>query len=65
MRLRQILIAQNLGYLNSPDSQEVLEDAAELGRILNGLIFFNQAGGLKLADVLNPHTCNVVARTEN
>jgi four helix bundle protein len=34
----QILIAQSLEYLNSQDSQEVLDDAAELGRILNGLI---------------------------
>ena len=34
----QILIAQNLGYLDSHDSQDVLDNAAELGRILNGLI---------------------------
>jgi four helix bundle protein len=34
----QLAIAQNLGYLNPPQTQPVLSTAAELGKILNGLI---------------------------
>jgi four helix bundle protein len=34
----QVLIAQNLGYLNETSAQELLARAAELGRVLNGLL---------------------------
>jgi four helix bundle protein len=34
----QVMIAQSLGYLPEKKSQELLNQAAELGRILNGLI---------------------------
>ena len=34
----QVLIAQNLGYLQVAEAEVLLEQAAELGRILNGLI---------------------------
>jgi four helix bundle protein len=34
----QILIAQNLAYLTQEKGQQLLDKAAELGRILNGLI---------------------------
>jgi four helix bundle protein len=34
----QLIIAQNLGYLSPKQSQPVLSEAAELGRVLNGLI---------------------------
>lgn len=34
----QILIARNLSYISSEDEQNLLTRAAELGRILNGLI---------------------------
>jgi four helix bundle protein len=34
----QLMIAQNLDYLSAKHSQQFLGQAAELGRILNGLI---------------------------
>lgn len=34
----QVLISQNLGYMPTSSAQPLLEAAAELGRILNGLI---------------------------
>jgi four helix bundle protein len=34
----QLMIAHNLGYLSSEQSQVLLDQAAELGRILNGLL---------------------------
>ena len=34
----QITIAQNLGYLPQSASEKLLQESAELGRILNGLI---------------------------
>jgi four helix bundle protein len=34
----QVIIAQNLDYLTPNQSQPLLAEAAELGRILNGLI---------------------------
>lgn len=34
----QILIARNLGYLDQNQSDSLLADAAEVGRILNGLL---------------------------
>src|SRR5579859_6880552 len=34
----QLMIAQNLGYLLPSQNQPLLAEAAELGRILNGLI---------------------------
>jgi four helix bundle protein len=34
----QLIIAQKLGYLDATKSQLLLDEAAELGRILNGLI---------------------------
>ena len=34
----QILIAQGLGYLQLEESQSLLGVAAEVGRILNGLL---------------------------
>lgn len=34
----QVLIAQNLGYLTVTSAQQLLAGAAELGRILNGLL---------------------------
>jgi four helix bundle protein len=34
----QLMIAENLGYLPAKRSRPLLEEAAELGRILNGLI---------------------------
>ena len=34
----QLIIAQNLGYLQENDSRALLAKAGELGRILNGLI---------------------------
>jgi four helix bundle protein len=34
----QVIIAQNLNYLTQNQSQTLLAEAAELGRILNGLI---------------------------
>jgi four helix bundle protein len=34
----QLLIAQNLGYLSDRQSRPLFEQAAEMGRILNGLI---------------------------
>jgi four helix bundle protein len=34
----QILIAQELGYLERAQSQNLLAGAAEVGRILNGLL---------------------------
>ena len=34
----QLIIAQNLGYLQEKDSRALLAKAGELGRILNGLI---------------------------
>jgi four helix bundle protein len=34
----QLIIAQNLGYLPGQQNQSLLAEAAELGRILNGLI---------------------------
>src|SRR5579863_10746818 len=34
----QLMIAQNLGYLAAKSSQPLMAQAAELGRILNGLI---------------------------
>ena len=34
----QVMIAHNLGYLLEKESQSLLNEAAELGRVLNGLI---------------------------
>jgi four helix bundle protein len=34
----QLMIAENLGYLPSNQTRPLLEGAAELGRVLNGLI---------------------------
>jgi four helix bundle protein len=34
----QLMIAENLGYLTRERSGPLLEQAAELGRIINGLI---------------------------
>ncbi len=34
----QVLIAQSLGYVDPKESNELLDDAAELGKVLNGLI---------------------------
>jgi four helix bundle protein len=34
----QLLIAQNLGYLSAEQSTPLLAEAAELGRIVNGLL---------------------------
>jgi four helix bundle protein len=34
----QILIAQDLGYLSATKTRLLLQQAAELGRVLNGLI---------------------------
>src|SRR5450631_1567154 len=34
----QLMIAQNLGYIAPEEAQHVLDKAAELGKILNGLI---------------------------
>jgi four helix bundle protein len=34
----QILIAQRLGYLDLEQTQKLIEQAAEVGRLLNGLI---------------------------
>jgi four helix bundle protein len=34
----QLMIAQNLGYLSATHARQLLDQAAELGRILNGLI---------------------------
>ena len=34
----QLIIAQNLGYLSAKQSRSLLSEAAELGRVLNGLI---------------------------
>ena len=34
----QILIAQDLGYLSATKTLQLLQQAAELGRVLNGLI---------------------------
>ncbi len=34
----QLIIAENLGYLQSKQTRPLLEGAAELGRVLNGLI---------------------------
>ncbi|MFY9682251.1 MAG: four helix bundle protein [Candidatus Sulfotelmatobacter sp.] len=34
----QLAIAQNLGYLNPEQTQPLLDKAAELGKVLNGLI---------------------------
>jgi len=34
----QLMIAQNLAYLTPAHGQKLLDKAAELGRILNGLI---------------------------
>jgi four helix bundle protein len=34
----QLMIAQNLGYIAPEEAQQVLDKAAELGKILNGLI---------------------------
>jgi four helix bundle protein len=34
----QVLIAQSLGYLTDQETQRLLQQTAELGRILNGLI---------------------------
>jgi four helix bundle protein len=34
----QLTIAQNLGYLSAKQSETLLSEAAEVGRILNGLI---------------------------
>jgi four helix bundle protein len=34
----QLMIAENLGYLPSKQTRPLLEGAAELGRVLNGLI---------------------------
>jgi four helix bundle protein len=34
----QLLIAQNLGYFTPEHGKQLLDRAAELGRILNGLI---------------------------
>ncbi|MGA7768478.1 MAG: four helix bundle protein [Candidatus Sulfotelmatobacter sp.] len=39
----QLLIAQNLGYLSPKQSPPLLAEAAELGRLLNGLIASKQA----------------------
>ena len=39
----QLMIAQNLGYLSGKDAEHLLGLAAELGRILNGLM-----GAIKL-----------------
>ncbi|MGA8341250.1 MAG: four helix bundle protein [Candidatus Sulfotelmatobacter sp.] len=39
----QLLIAQNLGYLSPKQSPSLLAEAAELGRLLNGLIASKQA----------------------
>jgi four helix bundle protein len=34
----QLLIARELGFLSAADSAELPKDAAELGRIINGLV---------------------------
>jgi four helix bundle protein len=34
----QIVIAQNLGYLNAAEAEPVMEIIAEVGRLLNGLL---------------------------
>jgi len=34
----QLMIAESLGYLPSKQTRPLLQDAAELGRVLNGLI---------------------------
>jgi four helix bundle protein len=34
----QVLIAQDLGYLDKTSTEKLLEKAAELGRVLNGLL---------------------------
>jgi len=34
----QLMIAQSLGYLSAKQSRKLLDEAAKLGRILNGLI---------------------------
>jgi four helix bundle protein len=34
----QLMIAQNLGYIVPEEAQQVLDKAAEVGKILNGLI---------------------------
>ena len=34
----QVLIAERLGYISTAETQPVLRDAAEVGKILNGLI---------------------------
>jgi len=34
----QIIIAQNLGYLNAADAERVIEIIAEVGRLLHGLL---------------------------
>jgi four helix bundle protein len=34
----QILIAQDLGYVSAAKTRALLKEAAELGRVLNGLI---------------------------
>ena len=34
----QVLIAQELGYLQSDDAKELLNQSGEVGRVLNGLI---------------------------
>jgi four helix bundle protein len=34
----QLQIAQNLGYLEAPQTKELLKFCAEVGRILNGLM---------------------------
>jgi four helix bundle protein len=34
----QIVIAQNLGYLNAADAEPVIEIIAEVGRLLHGLL---------------------------
>jgi four helix bundle protein len=34
----QLMLAQQIGYLDKPQSQRLLSQAAEVGRLLNGLI---------------------------
>jgi four helix bundle protein len=34
----QVLIAERLGYVTSSDARDLLQSAAEVGKVLNGLV---------------------------
>ena len=46
----QLIIAAELGYLEQPELKALLAQAAELGRVLNGLIASIRAAGVETTD---------------